>query len=179
MLAHSRRVSLRTEKERSLMKRAKIIASLLGFVLFLGLLAAGWVWFTLHWSYSDGERTGYVQKLSRKGWICKTWEGEIAMVTMPGAIPEKFEFTVRDEAIAEKINAAAGHRVALHYQQHKFIPSTCFGETEYFIDGIRDVEASAAVPPPSVEQGKLIAPPSGAASAPAPIAAPASAPAAQ
>ena len=157
------------------MKR-KIIATLLGLVILLALLAAGWVWFTLHWSYSEGERTGYVQKLSHKGWLCKTWEGEIAMVTMPGAIPEKFEFTVRDESIADQINAAAGHRVTLHYQQHKFIPTTCFGETEYFIDGIRDVESSA-VPPPSVEQGKLIAPAGTAASAPAASAPAATAPA--
>jgi hypothetical protein len=156
------------------MKRFKIIVGILGFLVFIGLLGAGWVWFTLHWSYSEGERTGYVQKLSKKGWVCKTWEGEIAMVTMPGAIPEKFKFTVRDDAIAGKINAAAGHRVVLHYQQYKFIPSTCFGETEYFIDGMRDVD-SGTLPPPSVEQGKLVTPPTGTASAPS--ATPASAPA--
>ena len=156
------------------MKRLNVIASLLLIVILLGGLAAGWVWFTLHWSYSDGERTGYVQKLSRKGWICKTWEGEIAMVTMPGAIPEKFKFTVRSDAIAKEINAAAGHRVVLHYQQYKFIPSTCFGETEYFIDSVRDVDNSS-LPPPTVQQGKLVTPPGGAASVPA-AAAPASAP---
>ncbi len=156
------------------MKRTKIIAILLSIVVFLGLLAAGWVWLTLHWSYSEGERTGYIQKLSSKGWVCKTWEGEIAMVTMPGAIPEKFEFTVRDDGIAQRINAAAGHRVVLHYQQHKFIPSTCFGETEYFIDSVRDVE-NDGVPPPSAAQGTLMTPGPQAASQPA-AAAPASAP---
>ena len=101
------------------MERALVVRSLSFHVdeltpSLLGLLAAGWVWFTLHWSYSEGDRTGYVQKLSRKGWLCKTWEGEIAMVTMPGAIPEKFEFTVPDDAIADRINAASGHRVVLH-----------------------------------------------------------------
>lgn len=155
------------------MKRVKVIAVLLLVIILLAALAAGWVWFTLHWSYSEGERTGYVQKLSKKGWICKTWEGEIAMVTMPGAIPEKFKFTVRSDAIAKQINAAAGHRVVLHYQQYKFIPSTCFGDTEYFIDHVRVVE-NGGLPPPSVEQGKLVTPPNGA-SAPA-AAAPPSAP---
>ncbi len=121
------------------------------FIIFLAVvlvLALGWVWVTLNWSYSDGERAGYVQKLSRKGWLCKTWEGEIAMVTMPGAIPEKFEFSVRDDAVAQQINQLAGKRVVLHYRQYKFIPSTCFGETEYFVEGVREVRDSPPVAAP-------------------------------
>jgi hypothetical protein len=79
--------------------------------------------------------------------VCKSWEGEIVLITMPGAIPEKFEFTVRDEGMADKINAAAGKRVVLHYEQHKFIPSSCFGDTEYFVDNIRELsDGSAAAP---------------------------------
>ncbi len=126
----------------------------------LFLLTAGWTWLTLHWSYAEGERAGYVQKLSKKGWLCKTWEGEIAMVTMPGAIPEKFEFTVPDDDMAGKINALAGQRVVLAYQQHKFIPSSCFGETEYFVREVRALsdEARPAVPPPSAQQGTLLPP---------------------
>jgi hypothetical protein len=88
----------------------------LATLAILCLLAIAWVWLTLNSSYSEGDRAGYVQKLSKKGWLCKTWEGEIAMVTMPGAIPEKFEFTVRDDAVAEKINTLAGKRVVLYYQ---------------------------------------------------------------
>src|SRR4030066_2378361 len=91
-------------------------------LIILGLVAVGWTWLTLHWSYAEGERTGYVQKLSKKGWLCKTWEGEIVVVTMPGAIPGKFEFTVRDASVVDRINAQAGKRVVLHYEQHKFIP---------------------------------------------------------
>lgn len=133
--------------------KSKILRIVLALMIILSLLAAGWVWLTLHWAYSDGERTGFIQKLSHKGWVCKTWEGEIVLVTMPGAIPEKFEFTVRDEGMADKIYAAAGKRVVLHYEQHKFIPSSCFGDTEYFVDKIRepsDVPASG-LPPPSVQ----------------------------
>lgn len=128
-------------------------------MLTLILLSAAWVWLTLHWSYSEGERTGYVQKLSKKGWLCKTWEGEIAMVTMPGAIPEKFVFTVPEDGMAEKLNALAGQRVTLQYQQHKFIPSSCFGETEYFVRDARAVQAeTSALPPPAAAQGQLRAP---------------------
>lgn len=142
----------------------KIFArALLMLLTLLVLLAVGWTWFALTWSYAEGERAGYVQKLSKKGWLCKTWEGEIAMVTMPGAIPEKFEFTVRDEAVVQQINALAGRRVVLHYQQHKFIPTACFGETEYFVSAIREVRetpspAAPPLAPPVPQQGQLSEP---------------------
>ena len=114
------------------------------------LLTVLWIWLALKWSFSEGERAGYIQKLSSKGWLCKTWEGEIAMVTMPGAIPEKFSFTVRETAVAEKINDLAGKRVVLSYQQHKFIPSSCFGETEYFVTSVREVsDQPSALPLPT------------------------------
>ena len=93
----------------------------------------GFTWLTLNWTYSTGDRAGYVQKLSRKGVICKTWEGEMAMVTMPGTVAEKFYFSVRDDAVAAQLNATLGRRVRLHYEQHRFIPTSCFGETEYFV----------------------------------------------
>jgi hypothetical protein len=94
----------------------------------------------LNWSYSSGERAGWVQKFSKKGWLCKTWEGEIALVSMPGAIPEKFEFTVTDEAVAEQINRVMGQRVSLHYEQKVGLPTTCFGETRYFVTRVVRVE---------------------------------------
>ena len=100
-------------------------------------LFAAWTWITLHFSYSIGERAGYVQKISKKGWICKTWEGELAMSTFPGTAPQIFTFSVRDDAVAEKIENAAGLRVALRYEQHKGVPSSCFAETEYFITSVR------------------------------------------
>ncbi len=105
--------------------------------IVLAVLGA-WTLFTLNWSYSEGERAGYVQKLSERGWICKTWEGEMAMVTMPGTVAEKFYFTVPDDAIAQKINATVGSRVVLHYEQHRWIPFSCFAETEYFVTAARE-----------------------------------------
>jgi hypothetical protein len=109
-----------------------LVSFLLALLLGAGALAA-YTWGALSWSYSEGERVGYVQKLSRKGWICKTWEGELAMVTMPGAIPEKFYFSVRGEAVAAQLNKALGKRVGLKYTQHLGLPTSCFGETEYFV----------------------------------------------
>jgi hypothetical protein len=136
--------------------KSTLLRSLVFLLLAIAILAVGWVWLTLHWSYSEGERTGYVQKLSKKGWLCKSWEGEIAMVTMPGAIPDKFEFSVSEETIAKKINQLAGRRVVLVYKQHKFIPTSCFGETEYFIEDVREVmDAQSA---PNTAQGTSAAP---------------------
>jgi hypothetical protein len=80
-----------------------------------------------------------VQKFSSKGWVCKSWEGELAMVNMPGAMPEIFRFTVRDDAVAQQINDSLGNRVVLHYEQHPAIPTTCFGETDYFVVSVRPV----------------------------------------
>jgi hypothetical protein len=99
-----------------------------------------YTWIALSWSFSKGERAGYIQKLSKSGWVCKTWEGEMAMVTMPGAIPDKFLFSVRDEKVAERINKFAGKRVALVYEQHKGLPTSCFGDTEYFIVDVKAIE---------------------------------------
>ncbi len=145
--------------------KSKILRFLLIVLIALLLLSGGWLWLTLNWSYSQGERAGYVQKLSKKGWLCKTWEGEIAMVTMPGAIPEKFDFTVRDEAVAQRINLLAGKRVVLNYEQHRFIPSSCFGETEYFVASVREVldtplpqPTSAPLVPNAAVQGQLSEP---------------------
>jgi len=123
-----------------LYKKSRITFWLAMIVLVPAVVFCLYTWLTLTWSFSRGERTGYIQKLSKSGWVCKTWEGEMAMVTMPGAIPEKFLFSVRDDAVAKRIAALAGKRVALVYEQHKGIPTSCFGDTEYFIVDIKAIE---------------------------------------
>ncbi|NML27229.1 hypothetical protein HHL15_15865 [Zoogloea sp. G-4-1-14] len=112
----------------------------MGCVIVLAGLFAGYTWLVLSWSYSSGERAGYVQKFSQKGWLCKTWEGELAIVAIPGSLPEIFKFTVRDDKVAASINTLMGKRVALSYDQHVGVPSTCFGETGYYVDSIHSVE---------------------------------------
>jgi hypothetical protein len=122
------------------MKRGVIL-----FLLFLILGPALWTWGALKFVYASGERAGYVQKFSKRGWLCKTWEGEMAMVTLPGTSPEIFYFTVRDDATANKLLPYVGQRVSLHYDQHKGIPGTCFGDTEYFVTSVQPT-ASQALP---------------------------------
>jgi hypothetical protein len=107
-------------------------ALLLSALAAIIVLFALYTWFTLSWSYSEGERAGYLQKFSKKGWLCKTWEGEILLSSMPGAIPERFAFTVRDDAVVEQLQNAMGQRVQITYEQHVGVPTSCFGETGYF-----------------------------------------------
>ena len=112
---------------------------LLGLLIGAALAFAAYTELMLHWSYSRGERAGYVQKLSKKGLICKTWEGEMALVSMPGTVSEKFAFSVRDDAVAAQINQTVGSRVTLVYEQHIGLPTTCFGDTSYFIKEVTKV----------------------------------------
>ncbi|MEP6688224.1 MAG: hypothetical protein ABJC36_07730 [Gemmatimonadales bacterium] len=112
------------------------------WLILLGLLIIPLVLFTLYvglafsWSYSEGERAGILQKFSRRGWICKTYEGELAMSIVPGVTPTIWEFTVRNEAVVPHLSAALGKRVVLHYTEHPGIPTTCFGHTGYFVDSV-------------------------------------------
>lgn len=92
-----------------------------------------WAGVALSFSYSEGTRTGYVQKLSRKGWVCKTWEGELAMTTQPGVAPVVFPFTVRSDSVAQAITTLEGRQVTLWYEEHRGVPSSCFGETGHFV----------------------------------------------
>ena len=118
----------------------KVLKSLTILLVSAIALFSLYVYIALNWSYSSGERAGFLQKVSHKGWICKTWEGELSLVAMPGSAPEKILFTVRDEAVAQKVSAAAGKRVTLNYEQHKGLPSSCFGDTEYFVVDVKEIE---------------------------------------
>lgn len=114
-----------------------IVIALVLLLVVPALGMAAWTWATLHVSYSEGDRAGVVQKISRKGWVCKTWEGELAMAPVPGAAPQLFNFTVPEASVAEQIIKTSGTKVILAYEQHRFVPSSCFGETEYFVTGVK------------------------------------------
>lgn len=105
-------------------------------LVVLASLAGLYFWGAVSWSYSTGERAGWVQKLSKKGWICKTHEGELALVSLPGTTPEKFLFTIWDDAVAARVTQAMGRRVALHYEEKVGLPGSCFGDTRYYVTGI-------------------------------------------
>lgn len=118
-------------------------------LLVLALLITGYFFVVLNWSYSSGERAGWIQKLSHKGWLCKTWEGELALVSLPGSTTvEKFLFTVHDDAVADDITKVMGKRVTLHYEQKVGLPTSCFGETRHYVTKVtvsNDISISPGV----------------------------------
>jgi len=112
--------------------KKKVVKIALLLMVVAAALCTGYMMIVFNWSYAKGERIGYVQKFSEKGWLCKTWEGELQMLPVPGAIPEKFLFSVRDKTVIDRINSSMGKKISLFYEQHKGIPTNCFGESEYF-----------------------------------------------
>jgi hypothetical protein len=120
-------------------KHNKLLIILLSILLIPVVIIALWIWVSLGWTYASGERAGYVQKISKKGWLCKTWEGELAMANLPGTMPQIFSFTVRSDSIAHIIEQNAGKQVSLTYEQHRGVPTSCFGETEYFVTRVNRI----------------------------------------
>ena len=116
---------------------SKVLRAFFGLIAIAAALAVAYLLIVLTWSYSDGERVGYIQKFSNKGWLCKTWEGELAMFPVVAMQAEKFVFSVRDEAVAAKINQNMGKKMAIHYEEHKGVPTSCFGETPYYVVDVR------------------------------------------
>lgn len=112
---------------------------LFGVILTPLLVLALYTFTVLTWSYSDGDRSGSLYKFSHKGWLCKTWEGELN-ITPGAAAPTIWPFTVRDDAVAKQMNQALGGKVVLHYSEHMGIPTGCFGDTRYFVDAVRLVK---------------------------------------
>jgi hypothetical protein len=141
-------------------------------LLFLLALTAAYFAFFWHWSYASGDRAGWLQKLSYKGWVCKTWEGELVMVSMPGTSAEKFYFTVHDDAVAEGLRSQIGKRLDLHYEQKVGLPTSCFGDTRYFVTSYTVNNeggangAATALPAPSPAPTRTSPAPAGASAAP-------------
>lgn len=144
-----------------------LVGSLLGAILLIGLYTAFMLW----WSYSEGDRAGVLQKFSTRGWICKTHEGELAMYVVGGVAPQIWNFSVRDEAVVEQLNAAVGKQVRLHYTEHRGLPTDCFGETDYFIRGVEVIGDPPFMRPQVAPEAYAPAP-----SAPSPSMPPAAAP---
>jgi len=112
-----------------------LLGSLAGAIVLIVLYTLFMLW----WSYSEGERAGVLQKFSKRGWICKTYEGELAMYVVGGVAPQIWNFSVRDEAVVEHLHKAVGQQVRLHYAEHRGLPTTCFGETDYFVERVEIV----------------------------------------
>jgi hypothetical protein len=120
-------------------RRHPLVITLIVLIALPLLVFTLWAGVTLNYTYSSGERAGFLQKISKRGWLCKTWEGELQLSAIPGSQPEKFLFTTRSDSVAALLQKMNGQRVVLDYKQHVGVPGTCFGDTEYFITGVRPV----------------------------------------
>ena len=125
----------------SIIREHKLVTTLVVLVVVAILISVVWMFIALRFPYSTGERAGYLQKISKRGWLCKTWEGDLQLTAQPGVAPEMFAFSTRSDSIAAELNKVTGQRVVLTYEQHKGLPRKCFGETEYFVIGVRPVGA--------------------------------------
>jgi len=121
-------------------RRGRFGRILIVVLVLVVLLAALWTWFALSWAYSEGERAGVLQKFSSKGWICKTYEGELAQYVVGGVAPQIWYFSTRDEALAKQLSAAVGDQIRLHYTEHRGVPTSCFAETPYFAESFTRVQ---------------------------------------
>ena len=124
--------------ERFAKNRLRVALMLAALVVLVGLPL--YVWATFEYTYSVGDRVGVLQKLTESGWACRTHKGALSMVTVPGGVGQTFGFNVRDAAVARKMDELAGHRVIVHYEQHKGVPSTCFGDSQYFVTGLDSID---------------------------------------
>ena len=104
------------------------------------VLGGAWTWFALSWSYSEGERAGILQKFSRKGWICKTYEGELALYIVGGVAPQIWHFSTRDPKLAAELTKNVGRDMRLQYSEHRGVPTNCFAETPYFASGFTVIQ---------------------------------------
>ena len=114
-----------------------MVITIVAIILLPIIIFTLWALITLNYTYSSGERAGFLQKVSKRGWLCKTWEGEMQLSAIPGSAPETFYFSTRSDSLAAALNRLSGQRVVVEYAQHKGVPSSCFGDTEYFATGVR------------------------------------------
>jgi hypothetical protein len=123
--------------------RPRRAGRILFLILLVVLLLCGlWIWVALSWSYSEGERAGVLQKFSRKGWICKTYEGELALYVVGGVAPQIWNFSTRDPKLAQELREAVGKQIRLHYSEHRGLPTQCFADTPYFAESFTVVEGA-------------------------------------
>lgn len=120
--------------------RSRFGRILLWLVLILVAVLAAWTAFSLSWAYSEGDRAGVLQKFSKKGWLCKTYEGELALYIVGGVAPQIWYFSTRDEDLAKELSGAVGKNIQVHYTEHRGVPTNCFAETPYFAQSFRVVD---------------------------------------
>lgn len=120
----------------TLIREHKLVTALIIVIVTPILVYVVWALIALNVSYATGNRAGMLQQISKRGWLCKSWEGELQVNSLPGTVPETFRFTTRSDSIANELQQAIGRRVVVTYEQHRGVPGSCFGDTEFFVTGV-------------------------------------------
>lgn len=110
-------------------------------VLVVLLIGSGYFYWKYYFTYSDGNRTGLLQKFSRKGNLFKTYEGELVLnsLTSSSTMPlsaEKFYFSVDKQAVSNKLMGMEGQKVIVHYEEKKGVLAWR-GDSNYIVDSVR------------------------------------------
>ena len=83
-------------------------------------------------TYSEGERSGELVKFSKKGLVCKTWEGQMNTGGVSNGAANTWEFTVEDEGVAKILQNKLGQKIDVNYKQ-EVMTGPCRSETNYFV----------------------------------------------
>ncbi len=113
-------------------------------ILAVLILATAIAFLVFNFTYSEGSRAGVVIKFSKRGYVMKTYEGELNMGGM-GNIPNTaqmnmiWNFSVKDKTVADKLMELEGRKVSLHYKE--IIQNMPWqGDTKYFVDGVEVIK---------------------------------------
>lgn len=105
------------------------------FVIVVVVMTALFFTIAYYASYSDGDRTGELIKFSRKGYVFKTWEGEISQ-GIAGAQIFKFSVLDNDEEVIETLKKYQGQYIKVTYVE-RYTTFPWWGDTNYYITAVK------------------------------------------
>ncbi|MBX9783170.1 MAG: hypothetical protein K2X48_07745 [Chitinophagaceae bacterium] len=111
------------------------------FTVVLVLALSGFIYYKYYFTFSEGYRSGLLQKFSHKGNLFKTYEGEIILSSIRSnnnvaLASEKFLFSVADKNVAAQMELQQGRMVTVHYHEKKgTLPWR--GDSEYIVDSVK------------------------------------------
>ncbi len=113
-------------------------------IVFLLVLALVITFLVFNFKYSEGSRAGVLMKFSKRGYVFKTYEGElntggVGNIANTAQVNQVWNFSVKEEGFADTLHFYEGKKVILFYQQKiKHLPWQ--GETDYFVNRVQEVK---------------------------------------
>jgi hypothetical protein len=129
------------QNKEKFIRRSPIRRFLTTLTIVIILALAGFFYWKYYFTYSEGNRTGLLQKFSYKGTVFKTYEGELILSSIRSTgnvalASEKFFFSVKQKSVAEKMENMQGHFITVHYKmKNGTLPWR--GDSRYLVDSVR------------------------------------------